>query len=62
MTMLDDRGGSAPNAQPGGADFGNWQKAATIGLFAPATLKVTLDGDTPARGNLDRFLPPRRWP
>ena len=33
MTMLDDRGGSAPNAQPGGADFGNWQKAATIGLF-----------------------------
>jgi hypothetical protein len=34
MTMIDDRsGGTAPTRQPGSADFGNWQKAATIGLF-----------------------------
>ena len=29
MTMLDDRN----QPQPGSSDFGNWQKAATIGLF-----------------------------
>jgi hypothetical protein len=29
MTMLDNRN----QPQPGSSDFGNWQKAATIGLF-----------------------------
>ena len=29
MTMLDNRN----SPQPGSSDFGNWQKAANIGLF-----------------------------
>ena len=33
MTMLDDRSGGSSPTQAGSADFGNWQKAATIGLF-----------------------------
>jgi hypothetical protein len=32
MTMLDNRSDGSP-PPPGSADFGNWQKAATIGLF-----------------------------